>query len=89
LSAPSQEVCSAEHSINLSHLTQPQNTIILVKKVRQIDQILGEVIEIELHFDDMNKDDSFFLSQAWKPVTYDLKQQRQSHTKELTPFNGP
>jgi hypothetical protein len=78
----------AEHSINLGHWTQLQNTIILAKPMRQVNQILREVTEIELHADSINREDNFFMSQAWKPLICELKRQRESYTKELTPFDG-
>jgi uncharacterized protein YqjF (DUF2071 family) len=61
-----------ECSINLGRWIQIQNIIILVKRSKQIDWILKEVIEIDLHPDNMNREDSFSLSQAWKPVIHDL-----------------
>jgi hypothetical protein len=78
----------AEHSINLGHRKQLQNTSILAKKSRQMDQIIREEIEIQLHPDSMNREDGFSLSWAWKPLFCDLKERRQSLTKESTPSCG-
>jgi hypothetical protein len=49
-------------------------TVYLVKKMREIDWILREVTQIELHPDSVNKEDSFSLNQAWKPLICDLKE---------------
>jgi hypothetical protein len=59
------------------------------KSEGKMDQILRDVIKIELHLDNKNEEDFFSLSWAWKPLIRDLKEWRQSHTKELTPSNGP
>jgi hypothetical protein len=62
----------AEHSISLGHWLQLQNTSILVKKGRQMDQIIAEAIEIKLQPNNMNKEDGFFLCRASKPLICDL-----------------
>jgi hypothetical protein len=72
----------AEHSINLGHHTQLQNTIILAKKTESL-----KVTEIEPHSDNMNREDSF-MGWASKSLICDLKEWRQFHTKELTQSNG-
>jgi beta-xylosidase len=72
----------AEHNIKLGHRIQLQNTRILAKKLRQMDQVIREMIEIELHPDNMNREDDFSLNWAWKPLIHDPKEWRQSLTKE-------
>jgi hypothetical protein len=79
----------AEHSINLGHWIQLQNTSIWAKKLRWMDQIIREAIVIKLHPDNVNKEDGFSLSQARKPLIPDLKERRQSLTKESTLSSGP
>jgi hypothetical protein len=54
----------AEHSINLGHHIQLQNTIILSTKPRYKDRIIREAIEIELHPNNMNRDDGYCLSKS-------------------------
>jgi hypothetical protein len=43
----------AEHSINMDHWMQLQNTVILASKVRQMEWILREAVEIELNPDNI------------------------------------
>jgi hypothetical protein len=52
----------AEHSINLGHRIQLQNTTILSTKPRYMDCIIKEAIEIELHPNNMRREDGFCLS---------------------------
>jgi hypothetical protein len=78
----------AEHSINLGHQIQLQNTSILAKQSRWMNWVIREVIKIELHPDNMNREDDFSLSWAWKPLIRDLKK-RRFLTKESTPSCGP
>jgi hypothetical protein len=73
----------AEHTINLGHQIQLQNIIILVKNMIQMDWILREAIGVMLHPNNMNKEDGLFLTRAWKSLICDLKEWRQSRTKQL------
>jgi hypothetical protein len=56
----------AEHSIYLGYCIQLHNTSILAKKLRLMDQVIREVVEIEIHPSNINRDDDFFLSRLWK-----------------------
>jgi hypothetical protein len=69
----------AEHSINLGHHIQLQNTTILSIKPRYMDCIIREAIEIELHPNNMNREDGFCLSKSWKPLICSLKDCRKPH----------
>jgi hypothetical protein len=71
----------AEQSINLGHHIQLQNTTILSTKPRYWDRIIREAIEIQLHPNNMNREDGFCLSKSWKPLIYSLKDKQ--------PFSGP
>jgi hypothetical protein len=42
-----------------------------------------------LHPNNMNREDGFSLSWAWKPLIRDLREWRQSHTEVSVPSNGP
>jgi hypothetical protein len=44
---------------------QLQSVSILAKKLRCIDQIIREAVEIELHPNKMNREDGFCLSRSW------------------------
>jgi hypothetical protein len=55
----------AEHSINLGHRTQLPNTGILAKS-RYMDRIIREAIEIELHPNNINREDGFFIRDLQK-----------------------
>jgi hypothetical protein len=79
----------AEHSINLGHQIQLQNTTVLVKEKRQMDQILRQVTEIEVKPDNMDREDGFSLSQTWKPLIHDLREQRQYQAKVQPHPVGP
>jgi hypothetical protein len=63
----------AEHSINLGHHIQLQDTTILSTKSRSMDQMIRETTEIELHPNNMNRDDGLHLSWSWKPFIHSLK----------------
>jgi hypothetical protein len=67
----------AEHSINLGHLILLHNSTILSTKPRDMDLIIREAIEIELHSNSMNREDGFCLSKSWKPITCSLKDHRK------------
>jgi hypothetical protein len=69
----------AEHSINLGHHIQLQNTTILSTKPRYKDRIIREAIEIELHPNNMIREDGFCLSKSWKPLICSLKDRRKPH----------
>jgi hypothetical protein len=77
------------NSINLGHGIRLQNTTVLVKKTRHMDWILKDTTETELHPDNVNREDSFLLSQAWKLLICDLRGQRQPHTEASAPSTGP
>jgi hypothetical protein len=58
----------AEHNINLGHHIQLHHTTILSTRPGYMNHIIREAIEIELHSNNMNKEDDFTLSKSWKPL---------------------
>jgi hypothetical protein len=61
----------AEHNINLGHHTE--DTIILAMKSRCME-LIREVTEIELHPDNMIREEGFLLSKLWKLLVQTLKE---------------
>jgi hypothetical protein len=63
----------AEHSIDHGHRIQFHNSSILATKTRYMDRIVREVIEIEFHPYNINREDGFCLSKSWNPLIGSLK----------------
>jgi hypothetical protein len=63
----------AEHSIDQEHRIQFQNSSILAMKTRYMDRNVREVIEIEIHPYNFNREGGFCLSKPLKPLIDSLK----------------
>jgi hypothetical protein len=52
----------------LGEVARRGKTRILAMKTRPIKHIIREATEIEFHPDNMNREEGFSLSKAWKPL---------------------
>jgi hypothetical protein len=73
---------TAEHSINFGFHFLPQETDIIAKKFRCMDQIIMKVMETELHANMMNREDGFSFSSSQKPLIHTLKGTEEGFSKE-------
>jgi hypothetical protein len=70
----------AEHSFNHDHIIRLQDTKILSTKTSYMDRLSRETIEIEMHPNNINREEGFNVSRSWQPLLRRFKYKRRPET---------
>jgi len=62
---------------NIGSLCPNSLSSVLDKKSRGMGSLTREVIETELHADNLNREEGFFLSKSWKPLVQTLEERKK------------
>jgi hypothetical protein len=77
----------AEHSFNQDHRVRLQDTKLLAIKTGYMERLIREATEIELHSNNINREEGLHLSKAWKPLLHKIKDKRRSSDSDTLKEN--
>jgi hypothetical protein len=79
-----EKLAVAEHRLTQNHLIRIQHTQILSTKSGYMDLLIRDAIELELHPNNINREEGLILSGSWKPL-FRLFRESRRHPPPLPP----